>query len=74
MDPYECDSCGKLFCKVCITDWISKNPLSKCPNRCNSNLGPVKSKALLRTYNNLTIRCTNPKCNTTSKLGELRQH
>lgn len=50
MDPLECGSCGKLFCKICITDWISKNPVTKCPNRCSAQIGPIASKALIKTY------------------------
>lgn len=68
MDPIECDSCGKIFCKNCINDWIKKSPATKCPNRCKSNIGPVKSKALLRMYLNLDIKCSNPKCDKVLKL------
>ena len=67
--------CGKLYCKICINDWISKNPLTKCPNRCaNSNFTPIKNKALLRTYHSLQIKCINPKCTSVLKLSEIKQH
>lgn len=35
-NPTECQGCGKMFCKVCINDWIKKQPGSKCPNRCKA--------------------------------------
>ena len=74
MDPMECDSCGKIFCKICISDWISKNPATKCPNRCTSSITPIKSKALLKVYKNLDIKCSNQKCDKILKLGDLHAH
>ena len=74
MDPLECDGCGKLFCKICINDWISKNPATKCPNRCVSQISPIRSKALLKVYNNLDIKCSNAKCGKVLKLGDLATH
>ena len=51
MDPIECEGCGVLICKLCINDWIGKNPLSACPNRCGAkNFTAIKSKALVRAY------------------------
>lgn len=74
MDPMECDSCGKIFCKICISDWISKNSVTKCPNRCNSQIVPIRSKALLKVYKNLDIKCANSACNKILKLSDLEKH
>lgn len=75
MEPWECDSCGRLFCKICITDWITKNSAAKCPNRCNnSKIAPIFSKALQKMYANLDIKCSNKKCNKTVKLSDLQKH
>jgi len=75
MDPVECENCGKMFCKICINDWISKNPVTKCPNRCaTTKFGALKSKALLRTYLALKIKCSNPKCGEAVPLGNLAEH
>ena len=64
-----------MFCKICINDWINKNPVTKCPNRCStSKFTPLRSKALLRTYSNLKIRCSNHKCNEPIPLGNLAEH
>ena len=62
-----------MFCKVCITDWINKNPTNnKCPNRCPTpRIEQVVSKALLKLYNDLDIRCSNPKCLKVVKLIDL---
>ena len=70
----ECDSCGKLFCKPCITDWISKNPAIRCPQKCNSQIIAVRSKALIKVYKNLDIKCSNPKCDKICKLGDIDAH
>ena len=74
VDPLECEICGKLFCKICIGDWIRKNPAVRCPNRCASQIMPIKSMALKKLYNNLDIRCSNPKCNKVVKLFDLYSH
>lgn len=74
MDPMECDSCGKLFCKHCIADWSSKSNTTKCPNRCNSQIGPIRSRALLKVYQQLDIMCSNPSCKKVVKLGDLDAH
>lgn len=74
MEPFECDSCGKLFCKICISDWMAKNPVTKCPNRCTSQIKAIQSKALKKVYENLEIKCINPKCNKICRLGDLDAH
>lgn len=75
MEPYECHGCGKLFCKVCIHGWSAKNPDTKCPNRCTANnITPIFSKALMRLYANLDIKCISPTCKQTLKLSDLVKH
>lgn len=73
-DPMECGTCGKLFCKLCISDWINKNSGTKCPNRCTGDITPIKSAALKKMYNNLDIKCSNPKCGKAVKLFDLLAH
>lgn len=68
MDPRECENCGKIFCRNCIDDWMKKSPTVPCPNRCKSKIGDFKSKALLRMYLNLDIKCSNEKCQKVIKL------
>lgn len=64
-----------MFCKICINDWINKNPASKCPNRCPSpKILAVTSKALLKLYNDLDVECINPKCKRLIKLIDLDKH
>ena len=74
MDPFECHGCGKLFCKLCIADWINKNPASKCPNRCSSQITAIFSKALIRMYSNLDILCSNKQCKKKIKLSDIKKH
>jgi hypothetical protein len=74
-DPYECHGCGKLVCMVCITGWASKNPEYKCPNRCtNNDIKPISSRALLRIYRDLNIKCSNSQCNKVIKLCDIVAH
>jgi hypothetical protein len=64
-----------MFCKICVTDWINKNPAAKCPNRCvEPRIDAIKSKALLKLYNDLDIKCSNPKCLKIIKLIDLSTH
>lgn len=74
-DPYECHGCGKMICMVCITGWVSKNPEFKCPNRCGNNeIKPVASKALMRMYKDLKIKCSSPTCGKVVTLSDLASH
>lgn len=60
---------------VCITQWISKNPEFKCPNRCtNNDIKPISSRALLRIYRDLNIKCSNPSCTKIIKLCDIVTH
>ena len=44
-------------------------------NSCtNSTISPIFSKALLRMYNNLDVKCSNQKCNSILKLIDLPKH
>ena len=67
-----------MFCKSCINDWINKinDPsLSKCPNRCKDpKICPVLSKALIKLYNDLDIKCSIEKCEKVIKLIDLDRH
>lgn len=77
IDPYECHTCGKIYCKNCVISWAAKNKDSQCPNRCGapaSNIKPIFSKSLERIYKNLDIKCSNPKCNKVLKLIDLAKH
>ncbi|EGR29925.1 spry domain protein [Ichthyophthirius multifiliis] len=74
-DPKECNGCGSLYCKCCIDDWLQKK--KECPKRCDMSLHqiiPVQSKALLRIYNNLDMKCPNNDCEKQIKLSDYAQH
>lgn len=74
-DPYECHGCGKLICMVCITGWVSKSPEFKCPNRCTANdIKPINSRALIRIYKDLKMKCSNPNCSKIVSLSDIVTH
>lgn len=51
---------------------MGKNPTTKCPFKCSdSKISAVLSKALLRLYYDLDIKCGNPKCKKIVKLLDL---
>jgi len=62
------------FAKYALVIGSEKNPAVRCPNRCASQILPIKSMALKKLYNNLDIRCSNPKCNKVVKLFDLYSH
>jgi len=33
IEPYECEECGKIFCKDCITNWLNNSRTKECPNK-----------------------------------------
>jgi hypothetical protein len=54
---------------------MTKNPASKCPFKCaDPKIIPITSKALLKLYFDLDIKCANVKCGKTVKLGDLEKH
>jgi hypothetical protein len=72
-NPYECDSCGTLFCEDCIKDWI-KIKLS-CPMKCSS-FKLIKAKVNTRKMLNLLqISCSNaPHCKYVSEYWNIFDH
>eukprot|EP01017_Pseudomicrothorax_dubius_P027642 TRINITY_DN3215_c0_g1_i25.p1 TRINITY_DN3215_c0_g1~~TRINITY_DN3215_c0_g1_i25.p1 ORF type:complete len:239 (-),score=35.95 TRINITY_DN3215_c0_g1_i25:556-1272(-) len=73
-NPYECSSCGHLFCEFCIQDWFKRQ--KECPNRCPKSATINKiTKALLKLYNDLDIKCQNYEdCKTVVKIDALDAH
>lgn len=54
---------------------MKKNPSIKCPLKCNdSKICAVMSKALMRMYYDLDIKCSNPKCEKVVKLSDIEKH
>jgi hypothetical protein len=54
---------------------MGKNSSVKCPLKCNeSKISAVVSRALLRLYYDLDIKCSNPKCTKVVKLLDLEKH
>ena len=72
-NPYECETCGSLFCEDCINDWI-RIKLS-CPLKC-SNFKLTKAKINTRKMLNLlNLTCVNyPNCNYVSEYWSMFDH
>eukprot|EP01015_Nassula_variabilis_P002947 TRINITY_DN1178_c0_g1_i2.p1 TRINITY_DN1178_c0_g1~~TRINITY_DN1178_c0_g1_i2.p1 ORF type:complete len:376 (-),score=41.51 TRINITY_DN1178_c0_g1_i2:115-1242(-) len=73
-DPKECHGCGSMFCSSCIEDWLKKR--KECPTRCDLSKTKIEriSKALMRIYNDLDIKCQYESCGKVVKLCDLEEH
>jgi hypothetical protein len=71
--PYECETCGTLFCDDCINDWI-RIKLS-CPMKC-SNFKLTKAKInTKKMLNLLQLTCINaPHCSYVSEYWNMLEH
>ena len=71
--PYECESCGTLFCEDCINDWI-RIKLS-CPMKC-LNFKLTKAKINTKKMLNLLhLSCINaPHCNYVAEYWNMFEH
>ena len=71
--PYECETCGTLFCDECINDWIRIKLC--CPMKCaNFKLtkGKINTKKML---NLLQLSCINsPHCTYISEYWTILEH
>lgn len=71
--PYECETCGTLFCEDCINDWI-RIKLS-CPMKCQ-NFKLSKAKINTRKMLNIVqLSCINsPHCKFVSDYWQIFDH
>ena len=71
--PYECETCGSLFCEDCINEWI-RIKLS-CPMKC-TNFKLSKAKINTRKMLNLLqLTCINsPNCSFISEYWNIFDH
>ena len=71
--PYECETCGTLFCEDCINDWV-RIKLS-CPMKC-SNFKLTKAKINTRKMLNLIqLTCINyPHCTYVAEYWNIFEH
>jgi hypothetical protein len=72
-DPRVCQRCKKLFCSVCITEWLDKN--EKCPFKCSEskmNLMEMSDEQLV-IYILIELRCTK-KCGKFVTLIDYKDH
>ncbi len=72
-NPYECETCGSLFCEDCINDWIKIKP--SCPFKC-SNFKLTKAKVNTRkVLNLLSLSCVySPYCNVVADYWNIFDH
>ena len=71
--PVEIVGCTHIFCKFCITRWISEKNI--CPN-CKTNITTEirPSKILERLFELITIKCNNNGCKETPVYTNYIQH
>ena len=61
MDPVECDSCRKLFCKECIEGWLKNS--DKCPNQHQFKKKSTLDDWIKPALNKIFINCPFKSCN-----------
>lgn len=71
--PYECESCGTLFCEDCINDWVRIKLI--CPMKC-SNFKLTKAKINTKKMLNLIqLKCANyPSCTEVGEYWTILDH
>ena len=62
MEPYECNECGKVFCKDCITDWLKNSPNKECPNKHKFKQKKKMDKWITVALKRIFIRCPYNTC------------
>lgn len=58
IDPKQCGGCQKLFCTLCINNWISRSPDKECPH-CRQT--PFRdediNRFVMETLENIAFNC-----------------
>ena len=72
--PYECETCGSLFCEACINSWINVNH-NTCPLKCKEAKITKANIHVKKLLNLIVLRCTNfPECKHTSSYSSMLEH
>ena len=61
MDPVECESCRKLFCKECIEGWLKNS--NNCPNAHKFIKKSTLDDWIKPALNKIFIKCPFQSCN-----------
>jgi len=73
IEPYECEECGKIFCKDCITNWLNtnyqqqlkngiKSPKKECPNKHEFIRKKILDDWVNQTLQKIYIKCPYKTC------------
>lgn len=62
IEPYECEKCGKIFCKDCITNWLNNSPKKECPNKHKFKKKEILDDWVTETLQKIYIKCPYKTC------------
>jgi len=72
-DPYECETCGTLFCEECIIEWSKKK--IKCPSGCSNFKYTKVKKTNKKLLDIVKLKCQNfPDCKYESSYWNIIEH
>ena len=57
MNPIECNSCSKLFCKECIESWLKSSKNHECPNKHTFSKKGKLDEWIQPALNRIFIKC-----------------
>lgn len=63
MNPIECNSCSKLFCKECIESWLKSSKNHECPNKHTFSKKGKLDEWIQPALNRIFIKCPFKDCN-----------
>ena len=62
IEPYECQQCGKIFCKDCITNWLNNSPEKECPLKHKFIRKLILDDWITQTLQKIYIECPYKTC------------
>ena len=62
IEPFECEECGKIFCKECITSWLNNSPQKECPNKHKYKKNLILDDWISNTLKKIYIKCPYNNC------------
>lgn len=62
IEPFECEKCGKIFCKECITSWLNNSPQKECPNKHKFERKLILDDWINNTLQKIYIKCPYNNC------------
>lgn len=69
--PKYCQCCGKIFCEVCIENWLKKS--NSCPN-CRNNSFDKPPIILMNFLSKIRLKCQYSQCSKLLLYNEFNTH